>query len=211
MLESHPAFMPTLRLPVAALLLLALILVPFFLWEEPILAWATAFTARPGSAAVVAGTLAAVLAADIVLPVPSSLVSTAAGALLGFLPGALTSWLGMTVGSLVGYWLGQRSERWLAGEDCARLERARERFGDWIVILFRAVPVLAEASAVFAGASQMAPGRFLLLAALANLGISLVYAAAGAFAASRESFLAAFAGAILLPGLAVIMLKRLGR
>lgn len=201
------------RLPVAALVLLALILVPFFLWEDAILRWANAFTGTPGNAAFVAAAIGGLLAADIVLPVPSSLVSTAAGALLGFLPGALVSWLGMTAGSLVGYALGQRASagRWLPDSDRARLERARTRFGDWIVILFRPVPVLAEASAVFAGVAAMPWSRFLLLAALSNLGISLVYAATGAFAASRESFLAAFAGAIVLPGLAVIILKRIGR
>lgn len=201
------------RLPLAAILLLALILVPFFLWEEAILGWTNGFTSKPGNAAIVAAALGGLLAADIVLPVPSSLVSTAAGTLLGFLPGALVSCLGMTVGSLIGYSLGRRasSARCLAQADRAQLERARDRFGDWIVILFRPVPVLAEASAVFAGAAAMARGRFLLLAALSNLGISLVYAAAGAFAASRESFLAAFAGAVALPGIAVIILKRIGR
>lgn len=201
------------RLPVAAILLLALILVPFFLWEEAILKWANAFTSTPGNALTVAAALGGLLAADIVLPVPSSLVSTAAGALLGFLPGAMVSWLGMTAGSLIGYALGARASagRWLPEADRARLERARKRFGDWIVILFRPVPVLAEASAVFAGAAAMPWGRFALLAALSNLGVSLVYAATGAFAASRESFLAAFAGAVLLPGAAVIILKRIGR
>ena len=190
--------------------MLAAILIPFFLWEEPILAWFETWRTATPSAAV-AALLAALLAADILLPVPSSLVSTAAGALLGFVPGALVSWAGMTAGSLIGYALGRgaaSSARWLPGADRARLEHARARYCDWVVIVFRSVPVLAEASAVFAGASGMARGRFLTLAALANLGISLAYAGAGAFAAGRESFLLAFAAAVALPGLAMLLLRR---
>jgi len=189
--------------------MLAAILVPFFLWEEPILAWFETWrTATPS--ATVAALLATLLAADILLPVPSSLVSTAAGALLGFVPGALVSWAGMTAGSLIGYALGRgaASAKWLPEADRVRLERARVRYGDWLVIVFRSVPVLAEASAVFAGASGMTRGGFLTLAALANLGISLAYAGAGAFAAGRESFLLAFAAAIALPGIAMLLLRR---
>jgi len=164
--------------------MLAAILIPFFIWEEAILDWTRRFTAQPGNAIAMGATLAALLAADIVLPVPSSLVSTAAGALLGFAPGALASWVGMSVGALVGYALGRKSApRWLNGDDLARLERARARYGDWAVVLLRPVPVLAEASCVFAGASAMPMGRFLLLTSAANLCISIAYAAAGALAA----------------------------
>jgi len=196
------------RLPLAGLLLFAAIIVPFTIWEDAILAWTDRFTHTPGNAGAVAATLAALLAADIVLPVPSSLVSTAAGALLGFWPGTLTSWMGMTLGSLAGYALGKASPRWLGAADRDRLENARKKWGDWIVIVFRPVPVLAEASCVFAGASAMPLRRFAMLASLANLGISLAYAATGAFAASRESFLLAFAGAVTIPAIAMFLLRR---
>lgn len=200
------------RLPLAGLLLLAVILIPFFIWEDVILAWTTAFTTTPGNATAAGVAIAALLASDIVLPIPSSLLSTAAGVLLGFVPGTLVSWLGMTAGSLAGYALGASSSpRWLSPADRERLERARSKYGDWIVIVFRPVPVLAEASCVFAGAAAMPWRRFSLLAALANLGISLAYAATGAFAAGRESFLLAFAGAICIPALAMLLLRRAAR
>lgn len=200
------------RLPLAGLLLLVAILTPFFIWEDAIMAWTNRFLAQPGGGVIVALTLAALLAADIILPIPSSLVSTAAGALLGFLPGTVDSWIGMTLGSLAGYALGKTSApRWLGAPDRERLERARSQFGDWIVIVLRPIPVLAEASCVFAGASAMPLGRFTLLCSLANLGISLAYAAAGAFAASKESFLLAFAGAITIPALAMLLLRRLAK
>jgi hypothetical protein len=47
-----------------------------------------------------------------------------------------------------------------------------------------------------------------MLASLANLGISLAYAGTGAFAASRESFLLAFAGAVTIPAIAMFLLRR---
>jgi uncharacterized membrane protein YdjX (TVP38/TMEM64 family) len=200
------------RLPLAGLLMLTSILVPFLIWEDAILAWTTRFTQSPGNGAAVAATLAGLLAADIVLPVPSSLVATAAGALLGFVPGLITSWAGMTMGSLAGYALGKfASPRWLNGADRERLEKARTRFGDWVIVIFRAVPVLAEASCLFAGASAMPLARFAALAASANLGISLAYAATGAFAANKTSFLLVYVGALAIPGLAMLIARRLGR
>ncbi len=197
------------RLPLIGLALLAAILIPFVIWENSILAWTTGFIAKPGNGATVAAGIAALLAADIVLPIPSSILSTAAGALLGFLPGMLTSWVGMTIGSLTGYALGKTaSPRWLSEADRKRLEQASARFGDWVVIVFRPVPVLAEASCLFAGAGAMPFRRFAMLAVLANLGISAAYAAAGAFAAGNESFLLAFAGAISIPAIAMLLSRR---
>ena len=73
-----------------------------------------------------------------------------------------------------------------------------------MIVVLRAVPVLAEASVVLAGLSEMPLRRFLFLTGLANLGIAATYAAVGAFAVEANSFLVAFAGSILLPGLAML-------
>ena len=86
--------------------LLALILVPFLLFESQLTAWTTqALDGR--SPAVLAAIIAGGLASDLLLPVPSSVLSTMAGHELGFVPGTLTSWLGMTIGCLLGYSLGR--------------------------------------------------------------------------------------------------------
>ncbi|MEZ5395647.1 MAG: hypothetical protein R2724_22920 [Bryobacterales bacterium] len=50
-------------------------------------------------------------------------------------------------------------------------------------------------------------GRFVLLTALSNLAIALVYAAVGAYALEANSFLLAFAGAIVLPGIAMLLFR----
>jgi membrane protein DedA with SNARE-associated domain len=89
------------------------------------------------------------------------------------------------------------------------MQAAWNRYGHWALILFRPVPVLAEASVFFAGLSRMSRTRFLALVALSNLGISAVYAATGAFSASRDTFLYAFAGAVALPGLGLLLFRRL--
>ena len=193
-------------------LLLAAILVPFFLFGEGLEAAAHRFLeARPPDWEV-ALVLGGVLAGDLVLPVPSSLVNTAAGALLGFWRGTAACWLGMMVASGLGYQLGARAgeaalRRMVGPSEVARLAFFAEREGPWFLLAFRAVPVLAEASVVFAGASRMSRRSFLTASALANLGVSATYAAVGASAARAGSFLLFFAGMVLLPALALWLMK----
>ena len=191
-----------------------LILMPFFLFGDFIEAWTQTFiesaAGRPLLVGVVLGLL---LATDILLPVPSSVVSTAAGLLLGFVGGMLTSLGGMVASCIAGYWLGTRigrpvATRMVGAGELLWLEEKGRRIGDWVVVAARPVPVLAEASVIFAGMSRMPLARFMTLTTLSNLGISAVYAAVGALSATIHSFLLAMAGSILLPWLAMIVLKR---
>jgi uncharacterized membrane protein YdjX (TVP38/TMEM64 family) len=204
---------PWVRWTLVALLVLGVILVPFALWEEPLKAW-TEHQLRPsGSPVLLALVLATLLALDVVLPVPSSVVSTAAGSLLGLWPGALVSTLGMTLGSLVGYGLGRTLEaptlrRFVGDKELERMRTASLRWGDWLIFLFRPVPVLAEASLFFAGAARIPLKRFVVLSVLANLGVSLAYTTVGALAHQTSSFLLAFLGACSLPLLAKLILAR---
>jgi uncharacterized membrane protein YdjX (TVP38/TMEM64 family) len=193
-------------------LLLAAILVPFFLFGEGLEAAARGFLEAHPPGWQVALVLGGLLAGDIFLPVPSSLVNTATGALLGFFRGTATSWAGMMVACVVGYQIGARAgesalRRMVGESEVARLSRLAERHGHWFLLISRAVPVLAEASVVFAGASRMSRRSFLTVTALANLGISATYAAVGASAARVGSFLLLFAGMVLLPGLAMWLVR----
>jgi uncharacterized membrane protein YdjX (TVP38/TMEM64 family) len=192
--------------------MLLLILGPFFLWGAQIEAWtAHLLESAAPQRSLVAALLGLLLAVDILLPIPSSLVSTACGVFAGIAGGTLVSWTGMTLSCVAGYWLarsGRPVVRRLMGErELERLQVLSARFGDWVLIICRPVPVLAEAAVLLAGMSEMRPGRFLLMAALANLGISAVYATVGALAASVNSFLVAFAAAILLPLAAMLLSK----
>ncbi len=188
-------------------LLLAFVLVPYFLFGGAIERWVRAFIGSPPGWLGAAVCLCLLLAADIFIPLPSSLVSTAGGYFFGFAAGAAISAVGMSLGCLGGYWLGARWGRRLAErflpEDLACLELLQRRHGAWAIAAARPLPVLAEASVFAAGVSRMPRRLFLTVSSLANLWISVVYAAVGAGAASRGSFLLAFAGAIALPGAAM--------
>ncbi|AUX46510.1 hypothetical protein SOCE26_080160 [Sorangium cellulosum] len=193
-------------------LLLSAILVPFFLFADSIEAAARRLLASPPSGTATALVLGGLLAGDIVLPVPSSLVNTAAGALLGFWRGTGVTWAGMMVSAGLGYLLGARAgapalQRMVGAAELERLARSAERHGPWFLLLFRGVPVLAEASVVVAGAGRMPRRVFFTVTALANLGIAATYAAVGASAARLTSSLLLFAGIVLLPGIALLLVR----
>jgi uncharacterized membrane protein YdjX (TVP38/TMEM64 family) len=188
--------------------LIALVLVPFFLFEDEFNALAGRIATGEVSSSLAALAIGALLALDVFLPVPSSIVSTAAGVLLGLWPGASVVWAGMTAGSLVGYFVGVRSaplaRRLVGAVGLARAAELADRYGTWAVVLCRPVPVLAEATVVFAGLVRAPLRRFLWLTAGSNLGIAVGYAAIGAFSMRLDSFLIAFVGAVAVPGVALI-------
>jgi uncharacterized membrane protein YdjX (TVP38/TMEM64 family) len=192
------------NLLLAVLVLSVLILVPFVLWEDRMNEWTATIVNSQRSAGFVAAAVALLLASDVVLPIPSSLISTSGAFLLGFTAGLAASWTGMTLGCVIGYGLGRFAGRGLLRRVLSEQEMKqsaedlRSR-GDWILAASRAVPMLAEASVIMAGALHRPFPRFLAVCLLANFGISLVYAAVGAFSIRMESFLLAFAGAIVIP------------
>lgn len=194
-------------------LLMAAILVPFFLWQDRIDAATEAFLREPHARWVIAGVLGGLLAADIVLPVPSSIVNTAAGSLLGFWGGAGAAWAGLMVSTGVGYFLGKGASATalhrLVGSRASRGEAVLGGDGAWTLVVCRAVPVLAEASVILAGFRRMPLRRFLVTCALSNLGIAAAYSAIGAYAVGLGSFLFAFAGAIGVPALGMLLTRSL--
>ena len=192
-----------MRWALLTIALLAIVLVPFFLFETQFNQFAADVARGGGPRWIAAGGILALLAADVFLPVPSSILSTAAGVLLGFWGGTAVVFSGMTIGCLLGFAVGSRSSaaaRRLVGEaGLARAADLMRRYGDWALAACRPVPVLAEASVIFAGLVHMPRGRFLWLTALANLGIAAGYSAMGAFSMRVDSFLLAFVGALLIP------------
>jgi uncharacterized membrane protein YdjX (TVP38/TMEM64 family) len=196
------------------LLLLAFILVPFALFGVRLEEWSVAFLDGSRADAWLTRMLVTgLLAVDIVLPVPSSAVSTFAGASLGFWDGFLTSTAGMSLGCAGGYavarFVGRTASARLVGENqLRRLEAGFERWGDWMLITTRAVPVLAEASTLVAGVGRTPFARFVVVTTLANAGISAVYSAVGAYAANTSSFLLALSAAVLVPGVMLIISAR---
>jgi uncharacterized membrane protein YdjX (TVP38/TMEM64 family) len=197
-----------------ACLVLALILVPFLLGEQAVLAWTEAWFARPGSHAVVFVVVTLLLAADLILPIPSSLVSAGAVAALGPVLGGAAVWLGMTAGAALGHAVGRSGGqavalRFVGAAELERAARLHERFGAAMLVVSRGVPVLAEASTLLAGALHMRFGSFLFATSAANLGLSLAYALSSLIGSGASAALAPFALGILVPALA-LGLSRLG-
>jgi uncharacterized membrane protein YdjX (TVP38/TMEM64 family) len=193
---------------VLAAITLVLILGPFFLFEESMNQWAEHLTSSSRRGVNIAGAVVMLLALDVVLPVPSSIVSTASGAALGMVPGAIASAVGMTAGSLIGYALGARYglplvRRMVGQRDVDRVSVRFQRNAGWALALMRPIPVLAEASALFAGVARVPLSVYIAVTTLANAGISTVYAAVGANAFDTNSFLLAFAASIGLPAIAM--------
>ena len=147
-----------------------------------------------------AGLVIASLSTDIFLPVPSSVVSTLAGSQLGIAGATVTSFVGMSIGAAVGFavarsW-GRPVVRWFTKpKDLERMEELMQKLGPSVLVVTRAVPILAEASVLLVGASRMSWRAFLAPVLLANLGLSFVYAVSG----NHLSFIYAMAGAIALP------------
>lgn len=203
---------PKIKWILVTVAILALILTPFFLFGDSIEIWTNNFFQSSPTKLLASLVIGALLAIDIVAPIPSSVVSTAGGYFLGFIGGTIVSLSGMTISCLLGYWLGAKfgraaTERFINSSEISRFEKLQKRYGDWIIIISRSIPVLAETSVLFAGIGRMQPNRFILMTTISNLGISMVYAAVGAYSAHFNSFLLAFTGAILLPGIMIIALK----
>jgi uncharacterized membrane protein YdjX (TVP38/TMEM64 family) len=166
-------------------------IVPFLVWGSQLDAWFRTWAEPTRSPYAVAGVVVGLLAGDIVLPVPSSVISTFAGAQLGTLGGTVAAWLGMTLGAVIGFalarWLGPAGAARLSREDDLRqLAAATVRYGPTLLVLARAVPVLAEASVLLMGVHRLAWRRFLPVVAASNLGIASAYAAFGTLAAHYQ-------------------------
>ena len=197
--------------------ILSLIIVPFITFGADFERWAADSIQRAFDLPlIVALFVAGLLTADVLLPVPSSVISTASGTFLGLPLGAVASAVGMTLGCVLGFVVGRTTglaatSRFVGPRELQRLSAAAERHGDWVLVSARAVPVLAEASTVFAGMSGISFRRFLSLVTLSNFGISLVYSAVGSYAVDVSSFLLAVAAAVMLPALAAALFRTLSR
>lgn len=197
-------------------LLLGFILVPFFLLEDQMNAVVQQTLHSEKSVVLITLAVIVFLLADIVLPIPSSFVLSTTGFLLGTAAGTLICFVGLTCASLAGYALG----RWAGGPLAQRLvgkaqvERFADlsaRYGDGLLVAFRAMPVLSEATTILAGLSRMALPRFLLVVSIGNAVVAFVYAWIGAVSASQSSFLIASAASIVLPVLIVLGMRRAAR
>ena len=162
------------------------------------------------SRAIVAALTVGLLAVDVYLPIPSSVVSTSAAALLGFWLGTAASWVGMTLGGIAGFLPARLLGRWAAVRlsntaELDRIDRLSRRFGPLVIVLTRPIPVLAEASVLALGTTDLPWSRFLVPLMLSNLGIAAVYSALG----HLVRLPIALAASIAIPLLALIVARKI--
>jgi uncharacterized membrane protein YdjX (TVP38/TMEM64 family) len=192
--------------------ILILLLIPFVLFGDPLDNWTNSFFQSEPSKLIASLVIGSLLSIDVIAPVPSSILSTAGGYFLGFISGTLISLVGMTISCLIGYWIGTKfgrpaAIRFVDTKEISRFESLQKKYGDWIIIISRSIPLLAETSVLFAGIGRMKFRRFIFMVTISNLGISMVYAAVGTYSAHINSFLLAFAAAIIFPGVMIVILK----
>lgn len=185
-------------------LLLALILVPFFIWGEEFdrmlsLEGTRRWMEQYGRWAWLAGIV--LMVGDIVLPIPNTVVMSAIGWTYGWWWGGLICTAGSMLSGMVAYgasrWLGRPAARWIAGQDA--LDRGEELFargGGWLVALSRSLPVLPEAISCLAGIVRMKWPVFLVALGCGSLPLGFTFAAIGNLGHERPGMALALSVAV---------------
>jgi len=161
----------------------AFIIVPFIFFGPTFDAIADrAMTSEQGKAwsAVV---LFSLLATDSLLPIPSSIVAPGLITLMGFLQGVLAVFAGTFLSALMAYGIGRAAGsgmmRRLVPE--SQIDGARpvfQRYTLFSVFISRGVPILAEASAIFAGSTRIPFRPFALVALISSFVLAVLYGCA---------------------------------
>jgi len=207
--------MRTVWRPIALVaLLLAIPILPFLLFGPSLERLTEDWLERSQSPGSIAMLVTGILATDVFLPIPSSFVNTYAGAQLGIALGTAAAWLGMTVGATGGFalarWCGRPLiERWIDADELQRIEHANNRFGAYLIVVTRALPVLAEATVLYLGGTGLAWRRFWPAMALSNLGLAIVYATFGYLAREQGMVALALVASIALPLVAATIARTL--
>lgn len=191
----------------------AAIIVPFLFFGDELESLSGQWLAAGDRSTAVSWIAFSLLVADVLLPVPSSLVITSLSFIVGPVAAWTVSFLGLSAGAALGYGvgraLGPAAVRALVGEhEGRRLDAWMTRHGCWVIAACRAVPVLAEASLIVAGAARLSVARSLSTAAAASALVPLPYVALGSAASTNTMFIVAFGLSIALSGVLWLLGRR---
>jgi uncharacterized membrane protein YdjX (TVP38/TMEM64 family) len=185
------------RLVVLIVFIASLLLVPYFIWHEPMDAYFASAEYQQWLASIkpyawMIGL--ALLAGDAFLPVPAPPVMATMGALYGTLVGGIIAATGSILAGLVGLGIGRligpKALRLLANErELAELQRFFDSWGAAGIIASRALPVAPEVLTVLAGIARMHFGRFMLALALGGIPIGILLAWVGEQAGQSSGLL----------------------
>lgn len=186
-----------LKLAVIVTGIVVLILVPYFLWNEPMdeyfqsaefAEWVA--SARPYAWAVAIG----LLIGDLFLPIPAPPVVAAVGVIYGAFWGGVIGAVGSFLAGLVAYCLarlaGRKAARFLAGEEeMADLQQFFDTWGVGGIIASRAMPVVPEVLTFLAGLAGMRLRRFMSALAVGAVPMGFLLAWAGSATGTSSTLL----------------------
>lgn len=177
---KHPRS-TALKLGLFALLVMALVSLPFVLFGEgyalPLL------EARGTQAGWLVAIAIVLLTADAVAPVPSVLVIVFLAAKAGWLAGVIGGTLGLSGGAWAAAWFGRAAvgriaPKFFPDTELARLRESLQRRLVLTLACLRSVPVLAETSVMVAASVGVPVRRVVAATLLPNFAISAVYSLA---------------------------------
>ena len=193
------------RLLLVVLAVAVLVGLPFAIWGDQVEAWlttdgATEWMRSFGHWAWVAGL--ALIAADIALPLPATAIMAALGVIYGPWLGGFISACGTVLAGCIGYGICRvvplhMAERLAGAKGMAQARALFARWGGWLVVGSRWLPILPETVAFLAGLTRMPFGRYLAALICGGLPLGMVFASVGHWGA--ETPVLALLVAALLP------------
>ena len=202
-----------LRATALGAVILLIPVVPFLLLGESFEGRVSGWVEQDWSTGARFGAIVAVLGIDIFLPIPSSAVSTYAGGSLGVVLGAVASWIGMTLGAVVGFALARLlgrpfAVRFASKQELQQMEAMTQRHGPLVLVMTRALPILAESCVLLMGATRLEWRRFLPAVLGCNLVLSVLYATIGGLASQVDSLPLALVVSAVIPLLVSVAVRR---
>jgi uncharacterized membrane protein YdjX (TVP38/TMEM64 family) len=176
-----------LRLVLLIIFIVGPLLVPYFIWHEPMDAYfaSTEYQQWLASIRPYAWLIGlALLAADAFLPVPAPPVMATMGVLYGTVVGGIIAATGSILAGLVGFGIGRLAGKkalrlFAKDSELAELRRFFDTWGAAGIVASRALPVAPEVLTVLAGIARMHVGRFMLALLLGGIPIGILLAWAG--------------------------------
>lgn len=196
----------------AVLLILLVIFIVFEQFDLPIFQEPNALMRTQSVSVALIGI--GLLVLDVLFPVPASLIMIASGTIFGFPIGTLLSLIGGVGAALISFMIGKRSRGWIISrfispEQMAVANRMFAKWGMVAIIVTRPIPLLAETTAIVAGASHMNYKQMLIAALAGYLPVAALYALTGSMAVGFDSTVWSFGLVMVIASLCWLLRKRI--
>jgi uncharacterized membrane protein YdjX (TVP38/TMEM64 family) len=150
---------------------------------------------RESGRLAVAVTIFTLLVVDSVLPVPSSPLIALAGSVFGTPVGAVLTIAGSMGCSAASYAVGRFASplvrrRIVDDDELREMQEWGDRFGRWMFVFSRGLPLMTETVGTSAGIARAPVGRFLGYTLLGTVPVCLIYVVAGSYAETAQDILA---------------------